>query len=112
MKKTFFALQTIKKEDFLTECDFVLEYYLLTNRIKENDENKYRNCYGVEVIKKYTDASGNEISQKGTAENLTTDKKVAYSLLRVIYNQKITPVCLYETIDDCFCDDILQRMEA
>jgi len=112
LKTTFFASQIIRKGEFENDYEFTLEYYLLVNSIKDCERNKYTDCYGVEIIKRFKDTSGNELSQKSSVKNITTDKKVVYTLLRTIYNQKITPVCLCEVIDDCFADNNLQFMEA
>ena len=112
MKTTFFASQIIRKGEFENDYEFTLEYYLIVNSVKDYEKNKYTDCYGVEIIKKYSDAAGNELSQKSAVKNITTDKKAVYTLLRTIYNQKITPVCLCEVIDDCFNDNILDTLEA
>ncbi len=112
MKKTFFASCVIGKDEHETEQDFTLEYYLITCRMKEKGSDIFTDIYGIEVIKKYTDASGNCVSQKSTASNLTTNKKHIYTMLTTLYNQKITPVCLCEVIDDVFYEDSLNILNA
>lgn len=112
MKKTFFASQVIQKGEYDNDYQFTLEYYLLTGNIKQAGSGNYTDCYGIEIVKKFKDLSGNELTQKSTAKNITTDKLSAYTLLRTIYNQKITPVCLHEVIDDCYQDKLFQYMQA
>ena len=112
MKKTFFASREIKKEEYNTEYDFSLHYHLLTTRIRDLNKDKYTQCYGIEVTKTYMDCFGNEITQKSTADNITTDKKEIFSLLKIVYEQKITPVCLCEVIDDITEDNDIKFMEA
>lgn len=112
MKKTFFASQHIKRGESDNDYEFTLEYYLVSNSIRDYEYNEYKDCFGIEIIKKYTDISGNELSQKSTAKNLTTDKKSAYGLLRSVYNQKITPACLLEVIDDNYEEFIVNKIRA
>ncbi len=98
MKKIFFASRFISTGEYDINIPVKLEYYMLNYKILAS--NSCIECYGVEVIKKYVDDTGNEVSQKSTVKNITYDKKEIYNILRLLYSCSITPMNLDEVIDE------------
>lgn len=81
--------------DYLNEqeCKVInLEYYSILNEEKE--------LYGIEIYKKERSNLGIEKIEKNVVANYTNDEEKINDLIKIMYENKVTPVSLQEIIRD------------
>ncbi len=74
-----------------------LEYYGTEyHNIDEFEEKPY---YGISIIKK--EYNKDEIKfEKKHIENVSTSKNVISEIINILKQNKVTPICLYDVVDD------------
>lgn len=94
MMKKLYGTSMLKYED----TEEILEYYILNHGLNEkifDVENSKLEMYGIEVVKK-----GKDFEEKSFVSDLTVDKKYAENILDAIIKNVVTPVHLYDVLEN------------
>ncbi len=82
------------------DINIKLEYYLTKKAVEEDEKQGKLNIYGVEVIKKEYLKESIINTENQTVYNLLSDKTKTIQLLNQLSQNMVTPISLYEVLDD------------
>ncbi len=71
--------------------EYELSYYVISSDICKIVGKKEK-IYGIEIVKKYTDTSGNCISQTFTKDSITSQKCEIFEIIKLLYDKKTADI--------------------
>ena len=97
--KTFFGGMFMNKENLRKEgilYPVKLEYYKTISKLFANGN---RETYGIGIVKKYKDTKKEKIESR-EINNILLEEKQTEKLLKILINNKVTPIALDDVLTD------------